>query len=215
MYDCGSTLYNFLYNEIEYSNKASTTLVPSPSERVRERCCVRDRGTLCQPQSHRLGEVGRTLRPQVVALWMPCRKPDPSIPRGTPTFIYYFGFWVLSFGFRVSGFGFRVSGLGFWVLASGFWVLGFEFCVSGFGIWVLGFEFRVSGFGFRVLSFGFRVSGFGFWLLASGFWVLGFGFRVLGFGFWLREWIVVEICIYFPMETISFKKFYYLCQCFD
>ena len=40
-------------------------------------------------------------------------------------------------------------------------------------------------------------------------------FRVLGFGFWLREWIVVEICIYFPAETISLKKFYYLCQCFD
>ena len=47
----------------------------------------------------------------------------------------------------------------------------------------------------------FRVSGFGFW--------------DLGFGFWLREWLVVEICVYFPVETISFKKFYYLCQCFD
>ena len=89
------------------------------------------------------------------------------------------------------------------------------FIISGFGFWVSGFGFRVLGFGFWVLSFGFRVSGFGFWLLASGFWVLGFGFWVLGLGKWLREWLVVEICIYFPAETISFKKFYYLCQCFD
>ena len=62
MYDCGSTLHNFLYNEVEYSYNVSTTLVPSPSERVRERCCVRDRGTLCQPQRHRLRLVRIAIR---------------------------------------------------------------------------------------------------------------------------------------------------------